>query len=333
MEKQQLTQIFSRYLEGEATKDEIRVLLDAFGQDKDSPVLRRLIRESYENAKKERISLQTHESLSRVKKLLREKITLQQQKKVRYMRVLRFSAAAVLIIAAGIAYLQMDALRDRFNPVVYQTVSTIKGQRKQIALEDGSTIWLAPQSRVVYPNEFRGKLREVKLNGEAFFEVAKDKRHPFIVHSGNVETKVLGTTFNIQAYQDELAVSITLLTGKVRLQTAGGKQMDLVPNQRAIYNKLTTGFKKLPYPQASQMLDRRNGLYHYDGTPVLQIIADLQRDYNFTIDIEGDFTHCTFYGDYHDGDDPYLFLRKVCRVINAQFIRNETGIKIIGKGC
>ncbi|HEY0668863.1 MAG TPA: FecR family protein, partial [Sphingobacteriaceae bacterium] len=113
----------------------------------------------------------------------------------------------------------------------YNTISTPRGGEYQVILPDGTRVWLNAASSLKFPVVF-GKERTVKLTGEAYFEVAKDKNKPFTVSVGNIGVKVLGTHFNVMAYTDEEAITTTLLEGKVKVSGKSG-DYELKPGQQA----------------------------------------------------------------------------------------------------
>jgi len=115
------------------------------------------------------------------------------------------------------------------------TIETPKGGQYQVLLPDGSHVWLNSASKLIYPVSFSKKsVREVQLSGEAYFEITKDKAHPFIVKSLGQEVEVLGTHFNINSYQDEPGVKTTLLEGSVKIQQRSGRMVVLKPGQQAL---------------------------------------------------------------------------------------------------
>jgi len=336
VEKEDLSQIFDRYLNNEASPDEVRQLLDYFRIEKDSEILRQLIHEAYADSPDPTEVTETSKSILAVKGRLLKQVAEHEYATIQplYNRWwFRMAVAASVLISSFLIFWYHNDIYNRLNPVHLISLKTSRGERKIVELADGTKVWLSPASSLEYPDKFRKSTRDIKLTGEAFFDVVKDKKHPFIVHAGTLDTKVLGTTFNIRAYSEDKKITVVLLTGKVAITSTRHAQTNLIPNQIAEYNPATNKLQKTDYPQASQMLDRRNGFYHYEGTPVLAIIADLKRDYNINIETQGDLGNCTFYGDFKNGDDPLIFLRKVCIIINAQFKRNENGIKIIGRGC
>src|SRR5690606_36092602 len=105
---------------------------------------------------------------------------------------------------------------------------------------------LNAESRLLYPSRFRGGRREVTLVGEAYFEVAHQADKPFIIHSGKLITQVLGTSFNIKAYENDPDIKVAVLTGKVGVRNLTGNQkaVFLTPNQEAVYNKAINSIGK-----------------------------------------------------------------------------------------
>lgn len=119
------------------------------------------------------------------------------------------------------------------DKIAFHTLSVPRGQTFRLDLEDGTTVWLNAESSMSYPNRFTGKERRVSINGEAYFRVAKDASRPFVVKTGNIETRVLGTEFNVRAYAGE-DKHVTLARGSVLVSEIGGKfSRTLTPGQDA----------------------------------------------------------------------------------------------------
>lgn len=123
------------------------------------------------------------------------------------------------------------AARVQENPVAPET-----GGKQFIHLPDGSTVLLNEGSRLNYPENFSGSKREVELTGEAYFDIREEKGRPFVVRAGNVTTTVLGTSFNIMAYPGKKAVTVTVITGKVRVGDEKERYHILTPNQQITVN-------------------------------------------------------------------------------------------------
>jgi transmembrane sensor len=125
------------------------------------------------------------------------------------------SLIAGLSISVTAAWYYRYMLLDRVSPIMTKQLVAANGQMVNITLADGTKVWLNGGSKLTYPESFRGKKREVMLVGEAFMDVAHDPEKAFIVHTGNVHTQVLGTSFNVKAYPEDSFIKVDVKSGKV----------------------------------------------------------------------------------------------------------------------
>ncbi len=170
------------------------------------------------------------------------------------------------------------------------TLTVPKGGQYHIILPDGSGVWLNASSAISYPTAFSGASREVTLNGEAYFEITKDKTKPFTVHvaSNKTDVMVLGTHFNIMAYADDnKSVEATLLEGAIQVAHGTTTQL-LKPNQQARITE-EGAMTVANVPDASQSIDWRNGLFQLDNQPLSRIAQEISRWY----DVKIIYDHCT----------------------------------------
>ncbi|AYL96543.1 FecR family protein [Mucilaginibacter celer] len=166
------------------------------------------------------------------------------------------------------------------------TITTPVGGTWQLNLPDGTRVWLNNSSSLTYPSHFRGQPeRTVILTGEAYFEVAKDKRHPFIVKSEGQEVKVLGTHFDINAFPNEQVVRTTLLEGLVTVSAADIKvTQKLIPGDQS---QLQGGNLKLTRVNVEQVMAWKNGYFRFDNTPIEQVMRELARWYDIDVHFDG----------------------------------------------
>jgi transmembrane sensor len=123
------------------------------------------------------------------------------------------------VIKLSNGQLVYNLLSKKPNEILYNIVSTPRGRQYQLTLADGSKVWLNAASSLRFPTAFAGKERRVEITGEAYFEVTKNKAMPFVVNVSNAEVRVLGTHFNIMAYNDESVLTTTLLEGSIIFST------------------------------------------------------------------------------------------------------------------
>lgn len=188
------------------------------------------------------------------------------------------AAVALLCLSVWTAYLYMQ-------PVAIQTVSTL-AETRTVSLPDGTSVTLNHYSTLTYPERFKTDNREVELNGEAYFEVSKDKKHPFIVQTEAVDVRVLGTQFNVDAYRDSPDVRTTLLTGSVAVSNkSNSEHMILKPNEIAIYNKVEKKLTRKLLEDATDEISWRHGEFIFDDVPLKDIARELSNSFGTTIQI------------------------------------------------
>ncbi len=199
----------------------------------------------------------------------------------------RLAAMILLLLLAGAGYLYT---RQAASEASLVSQSAMKGQRLSIRLPDGSTILLNAGSTLRYPNVFPSGKREVFLDGEAFFNVASNPEAPFVIHSGEVITEVLGTSFNIAAYPSQPKVSIAVVSGKVKVSTTSstssdGQEVVLHPQQMATFKPADKALSISEFNEAHQ-LAWTEGILYFDKANFEQMKEQLENWYGVTIHID-----------------------------------------------
>lgn len=165
------------------------------------------------------------------------------------------------------------------------TLITPSGGQYMLILPDRTKVWLNAESAISYPSAFSDAERTVTLTGEAYFEVAKDKQHPFKVKAGAAEVKVLGTHFNIMSYADEGQIQVSLAEGAVRVKLADDTEV-LSPGQQALI-KAGAQHIILKSVDIDEVTSWKNGLFQFDNTPMEQVMRQIKRWYNVDVVYEG----------------------------------------------
>ncbi|WP_428331539.1 FecR family protein [Mucilaginibacter sp.] len=241
-------------------------------------------------------------------------------------------AAAAAILICAFLFLQKNIFKHPADGAAFSTVITRAGEHKTIKLTDGSVIWLSAGSSVSFPSAFNGATREISFEGEAFFEIAKDKKHPFIVHTGKTSTRVLGTSFNINSFKEHQNIVVSLITGKVAFSD-NKTQVQLLPGHEVLYNKTSGAAKLQDIPDMQAVINRRNGYYEYKNVRVADVIEDINLNLNTKIMTQGNVKDCQFYGRLKPGESIENFLQKLAIVVNAKVINLNDGYLIKGRGC
>lgn len=163
------------------------------------------------------------------------------------------------------------------GPPVYNTIATPRGGQFQVRLPDGSRVWLNAASQLRFPASFRGAERRVELRGEAFFDIQGDAAHPFIVAMPDMEVAVLGTQFNVSAYESEKQKTV-LLQGAVRLQSPQ-HAVTLKPGQSAQWDRGSRMTVEND-PYAEDAAAWKDGMFIFTKAPLAEIMMQLSRWYN-----------------------------------------------------
>ena len=205
-------------------------------------------------------------------------------------------AAAVFILAglfsAGYIYSHSPApvSDNREQPSITQEVSAIFGTRSKFKLSDGTTVYLNSGSKLIFPVQFKGNTRKVELIGEAFFEVTPNETKPFIVATSEINVKVLGTAFNLQAYPESKEISTTLVHGKVVLETESAgisKQLaELKPLDHAVFNAENKAIKTNQEEDLDKFIGWKDGKLVFFNDPIEKVSDKLGNWYNVTVKIK-----------------------------------------------
>ncbi|MGV3504760.1 MAG: FecR family protein [Adhaeribacter sp.] len=175
----------------------------------------------------------------------------------------------------------------------FNTIEVPLGAQYQLVLSDGSKVWLNAGSSLRFPVSFGEEARRVELKGEGYFEVAKGKR-PFLVQAGELQVKVLGTHFNIMAYENETELRTTLLEGAVQLE-AGGEQQQLHPGQQVALDRQQQ-FRLVPGADVTEAVAWKNGLFQFKNSGLDAILRQISRRYDVQIHLDGPISGKKFTG-------------------------------------
>jgi len=169
------------------------------------------------------------------------------------------------------------------QPVQYNSTVTPKGGQWHLILSDGTNVWLNAASSLRYPAAFNGSERRVELTGEGYFEVAKDKKHPFIVETAKENVRVLGTHFNINCYTDEPIVKTTLLEGSVNVFHLM-HSVQIKPGEQALLTNNTLTVQEADIEEAVAWKD---GRFIFNDEPLASIMRKVSRWYDVDVEYRG----------------------------------------------
>lgn len=204
--------------------------------------------------------------------------------------------------------------------VVYNTMTTPRARQYNLELSDGTKVWLNASSSITFPTSFEANERKVTLTGEAYFEVAKDKKRPFRVLVNDMQVNVLGTHFNINAYTDEAAVNTTLLEGSVLLAEKDKKVL-LKPGQQAQKQK-SGAIVVNDKVNLDEVMGWKNGVFYFENASLQTVLRQLSRWYDVDVVFEKGIPERTFEGEIQRN----LQLSQVLKILE----KNKVHFKIDG---
>lgn len=216
---------------------------------------------------------------------------------------------------------------DEGKQVEYHTIRVPRGGEYNLQLSDNTKVYLNAGSSLRYPVRFTGDKREVVLIGEGYFEVAKDSTKPFIVKAGNIDVRVLGTAFNVNAYPDEECISTTLVEGKVQVDYGTERQF-MQPGTRLVYDK-SDGHAEISAVDVEVYTSWKDGYYYFKRETLENIMDVLSRWYDLNVFFQNlDLKSVEFGGRLKRYEDINYLLRKMEETEDVEFIIKGNSITV-----
>lgn len=294
MEKQEINHIISKSLTGELSEKE-QTALDKWASES---VENKKELEAFTQLWEKSKDLVVSDSIDVEKSLLKTKKRISGLKKVRVLSSFIRQAAAVLILAVSLSVLYNYFIAGNNSieipeQIVYQEIKASYGTQTKVILADGTNVWLNSGSTLKFPATFNNSSeREVDLNGEGYFEVSKNELKPFVVRTSKLDVRVLGTSFNVSAYNEYNSMTVALVEGKISLEKEyGGEKKELVtlePDELIEYDQIT---KKL-YHSSSLNIERytawKEGQIVFFDDHIDVVVKRLEKWYNVKIHVNGE---------------------------------------------
>jgi ferric-dicitrate binding protein FerR (iron transport regulator) len=347
-------ELIRRYLRGECTAEEaarVDAWFNAFEGEPDllhtlSPAEREALDRRMLDRIKSRIAAGTfapHEDATEADASGVETASVGRNRfRVGTLAALSGAAAAVLLALGVLFYGQRPG--DKVTPgqgtVASATVTVTNPSatlRRQL-LADGSEVWLHPGSRLTYPRTFAGGTREVTLSGEAFFNVTRDPSRPFLIRSGDLLTRVLGTSFSIKAYENAPSAEVVVVTGKVSVRLAGAPaerdtEVLLTPRQRVTYEKAARRLARGEVPSGAKRSLWETSTLAFENASLRDIIGALNAHFDVRIAVESPaMLNCRLRADFNGQHLPAI-LEMIGESVDATYRIDGNAITLEGDGC
>jgi transmembrane sensor len=333
MSKQELTSLLQQYLSKDISPEQKQALAALIANATDEEQIRASLEEIWnEYQPEDALSAQNSETYyNRILQQIKQQPAAPVHR-VHFLRRswVRIAAAAAVIVVAGVFLFKLLPSKQAGEQQAKTNLPAIEKKiNKYLTLPDGSKVLLHAGSQLSYPPAFSGSTREVTLTGEAFFDVAHNEAQPFIIHSGNIKTTVLGTAFNIKAWPAETEVTVTVTRGKVRVENERGVLGIITPDQQLSINTQNKQSKQETVNAESE-LSWKNQEYTMDNVTLDEAITELQVRYGIIIETGANENpgKCRFSATFKQDESLEYVLNVICRINDAVW-KNENGKIVI----
>lgn len=341
--KNRIEYLFIQYFNGKSTKIELNEFFDLLNSAEEDEKIVNLIEIVYEEIQCNFSSLTSINNEGEL--VVNKDTTPYENKKAKstFSKKKVFSLVALLffLIMPPIAlWFSKNNLLDEDKNFTIVKQFTHGGEHKYLILEDGTQVWLNANSTLSYPEKFDSNRREVFLSGEAFFDVKHAEKIPFYIHSGDVVTKVLGTSFNIKAYPNQQNISVTVKRGKVEVLKTNKVLAILTKGEKVRINKkIDDSIDTITnYKIEEELTEEKNvgawqrGYFIYRDELFTDIISDMEQIFNTKITVENQHLNTIFVTTSFNRDiGLQQALSILCKLIDAHLVIGDNTYHIKNK--
>ena len=312
MDPEYIKQLIAKYAEQSASPEEVDTLMDWYRKESNKSATWFVESEQEKEHVYKRMLYRLKADISRSEK--------------NTFSWLKVAAAILLLLSASVLTYYFASKSDS-----YVLITNSHGQIRQITLPDSSRVWLNSASTIEYDPAFMEN-RDIKLEGEAYFEVEPDKRHPFTVHTQKLNTTVLGTSFNIKSFSDDNFIDVSVAHGKVSVGESN-RQLALLTHNKALRFDKQHNKAEEYSSDSTEFSSWREGKLQFSGEAMIEITKTLERWYGYTFIFDNNnLKPCRYYMNF----DNYLPLDTIIglmqQITNLKFTINNTSKSVIITG-
>jgi ferric-dicitrate binding protein FerR (iron transport regulator) len=323
MTEQYIEELIRKYAEGIASADETQKLMEWYSSSIKGEVQWPSVQVSEKEIVSQRI-------LTRLQKTIASRTQNSESARVIYFPWQKI--AAVLFVFFGVATILVFLLKPSSASLI--TVANPSGKIQLVMLPDSSKVWLNASTIIRYAKSFK-KDRQVRLDGEAYFEVTHDADRPFVVEAGDVATTVLGTSFNIKAFKTDASTKISVISGKVRV-TNNSKELGILsPSDELKFDRRNKTRTIAPI-DTNNVLAWKNGKLKFNGESFAEIAVVLESWYGIQVEfVDGSVSRCRYYLSVDNTVPIDTLLSIISKVSDIRYVfdKYKTIVNISGQGC
>lgn len=325
MNEQRLKLLFEKYLHKTCTQAEYNELL-ANISNADDDVLNPLLDEVYNSAPELKLNDRSAEHMLHAILNKREE---EPRLITRWPLLGGIAATLLVLLSFGIVYFRSGKTTEQ--AVLPKIIARTKSDHQLLKFPDGSTVVLNKNSYVSYVTNFTGRLREVTLVGEGYFDIKHNVNKPFVVRVGKLSVTVLGTAFNINSLRQNIEVTVT--RGKVSVSDKHKMLGAILPNQQISFNTATNQAQTLSVNAGEAIKWQANDLY-FDDVTLQQVADNLSKRYNKPVTLGNEqLRNCKMTAAFTHGESLPEILKIVCEFNNTKYEEKSDRIVINGEGC
>jgi transmembrane sensor len=327
-ENEYMDDLIGKVLSGEASEAEQETVTQWRQQNAANEKYFADLKEIFEKAASGNIHLQfdTDAAWKRVKSEINRKGKSIALARSFVLTPLRVAAALALIVTVSWLIYELTAPAPQTLQVIAEAATV------EETLPDGSAAFLNKKSELQFEFNPREKVRKVKLKGEAYFTVKHDERNPFIVETGEVLVRDIGTEFNLKAYEEKDTIEIIVTEGEVRFYTRQNPGVNLKAGERAIYSKRSKQFYKIDKPDTNA-LAYKTKVFSFNNTDLITVVTLLNEVYNSKIKLAGEHLHhCKLTATYKE-DNPETIAEVIAETMELELKHQNGELILSGKGC
>lgn len=321
MNEQEKTELITKVLAGEASTDEIITFTNWRNESDTNNKFALQIESVWNNTDVPNDNIDVDAAWQKVAQKIKTK------KQTSYL-TLFLRIAAILILVAGAGLFLNKWLRSN----AFNTMQTATNESKEITLPDGSIVWLNKNSNISYNNNFEGNTRNVELHGEAFFEVQKNPNKPFVITTKYAVTQVLGTSFNLVAYDSLTETTLSVKTGKVSFTASKtNHQLIITANESAVINEQGQVQKDEAFN--NNAMAWKNKELVFNNATFNEVVKAIEKYYAIKVTISNPkISNCHFTGTFNNATLNEV-LNIISKTLQISYTQNNNNIDFNGKGC
>lgn len=326
--------IITKVLANSASKEEQALLNDWLREKPENKRSFELKRQQWEEMllvvdaeDKKRVFADIKNKISQETKVVDFNLRVSKKKSMGWMRI---AASVVTFISLGaLSYYEISDPFSHLNLIGYDLVEADAGNQQTQLLADGSTVYLNGDSRLKYKINSEASERQLYLEGEAFFDVARDEAKPFVIGLENSEVQVLGTSFNIKAYPEDGQISTSVITGRVAFEASKSESLILIPGNKGVLDKDKNSIAKLDVDNSMDVAWMEKAL-NFENTSLSELAKSLYRMYGVKVKLtDGSLKNLKITAKFKNENIDEIF--KILEMTNEFSYRIEDDVVMIGE--